>query len=244
LPAGKTVSFWASSASNWYSTPYAGSQNTILTFTPTTDVSPANYDLWAPSSGQGVLAMQRTAGTAQLGGTIFSCGACTAVANSTTETSLFTGAAGVVGSLTIPAGTLVAGNLLRINIYGAWGYTATPALALRVKLGGTTILQTTSSMTPNSGTGASFAAYTPITLNVLTTGSSGTIGGFAQLSFVTTTTVFAPILVVGANGAGGAGSSVTIDTTGSLALDVTAQWNAASASNTMTLLYAALELVN
>jgi hypothetical protein len=61
------------------------------------------------------------------------------VANTTTPTGLFgTG----VGSLTLPAGLLAAGSVIRITMTGHYSTTGTPTFTLAVNLGGTELATT------------------------------------------------------------------------------------------------------
>jgi hypothetical protein len=207
LAAGSSAAFWASSLTNWYSTPFAS--------TATQEVTK-----------------------------LFCCLACTVVANTMAETSLFTGATGVVGSRTIPANTLVAGNLLRLTLYGSWDFTGSPTITLKFKLGTTTVLS--SIHTPTAGNGASWGSGPPVQVSVLATGASGSVGGYGTLALVSTATSYGEQLVPGGSGGAytGSGSAVTIDTTVALTMDLTVQWGAAASGNTIQILHAVLELVN
>ena len=119
-----------------------------LTFTGISHSAPVAGDLWYPSSDQGTFSIGRASGQARLGGCIFSCGACTAVANTTGLTSVFGSPTGAQGSLTIPLNTLVAGNLLRWFLYAKYSSTASsPTLAISVILNGSTILSSIATLT-------------------------------------------------------------------------------------------------
>ena len=145
------------------------------------------------------------------------------VANTTTETTMFdTG----YGNLTLPANFWIIGRTIRGSFHGSIATTGTPTARLKLKLGSTTILDTTA-VTLNSITGTVDISGT-FTLVCRTTGVSGSIVGDIQFVYYAS------------QGGGGpqAINSVpaitTFDTTASGALDLTWTWDTASASNTIT----------
>jgi hypothetical protein len=172
----------------------------------------------------------------------------TAVANTASLTSLFTGA-GLVGPfspvLTYPAGILNhAGVLITINdLFGSWGCTnAQPTFLIKFLLGGVVVLQTaaTTVSSPSAGSGGLWQIVGPITMTVQGTGSSGkVIGGgpgyrfLAQSASAGNPSISANIST---SGSANANTQVTIDLTVAQALDVQVQWGTANASNTITLL--------
>jgi hypothetical protein len=141
--------------------------------------------------------------------------------NSTTETSLF-GSAAAGATRTIEAGMARVGQVYQIVIDGTFTTTASPTLRLRVKLGSTTIADTTAlALAPTSG----FYKIV-VNLHVTAIGAAGT-ANVQHLSFQ---------YISGSPGTGNVqGFSIngaqTIDFTASQVIDVTAQWGAASASN-------------
>ncbi len=149
----------------------------------------------------------------------------TTVANTTTET--------VISTLTIPANDMVAGATYRLTAWGTAGVTATPTMTFRARISGVAGTQIASSgaITASSGvTGKVWKAE--IMLVCLTTGGSGT--AFGNLHVIEGLSVAGgnPVTTPGQRMDGG--SSVTVDTTASRDLVLTAQWSAASSSNTIT----------
>lgn len=145
------------------------------------------------------------------------------VADTVTETTLV--GAGV-GSATLPAGTLAAGTAIRVSAKGLYGTTGAPTLRWRVKLGGTTILDTTANNAPAAISAKLWELDAVIVCR--TAGAPGTALGNGVIFYHTTHTAgqpddFAP---------NSATSNVT--TTGSLAFDLTVEWGTQSASNTVT----------
>lgn len=173
---------------------------------------------------------QVKAGLTKVGGTMYTQIAGVTVANSTSELTL----AGVsVGTRAIPANRLVAGDTIRAVFGGLLGCTGTPNLSMRFKANSTNHIAQT--VTPGSvDMGGDTESYCDSTLKpfnvtvvctVRSVGASGSLmcaGGMIDLY---------------ANNKGGSkinfGASVaaTIDTTTTQTLDLTAQWDAASADN-------------
>ena len=151
------------------------------------------------------------------------------VANTVTETSLFAGGS---GSLTIAANALTVGGIIDFRLTGIISDTATPTLRLRVKFGATTILDSTA-VTLGAITNDYFEVKGQIICR--TTGVSGTVIGAAL--FDTSGGDLLPLVRTG-----GSPDTVTIDTTATQAFDITLEWGAASASNTVTAQVGNLEL--
>jgi len=141
------------------------------------------------------------------------------LANSVAETTL-TGAG--VGSLTIPANSLKIGTSIRITAKGTIGDTGTPTFRLRIKLGATAYIDT------GAVTFGAFVGRHGWTLNaeitIRTIGAGGTAIGNGIMMV---STVGNPDL----DSVNEATSA--INTTGALALDVTAQWGTANALNSV-----------
>lgn len=147
--------------------------------------------------------------------------ASTAIANTTSETAFSK-------SKTFAANTLnIAGTIIRIHASGVYSNTGTPSLALRIRLGGSG--KNVAAYTFTTPSGASGYGWQAIgELIVRTTGSSGTYQpsyGAFMLGGLTVDMV------------GGIVSNevTSINYTGTLTCDVSAQWGAMSASNTITL---------
>lgn len=155
-----------------------------------------------------------------------------AVLNTTTETSLFTGASVPAGATrTVEAGMTAAGTVYRLRVEGAYGTTGTPTIQFRIKFGSTTVGDTTAFTTPNNSNG-SFVVDTYVW--VYSVGGAGsvrveTVGALSPaLSGAVTLTHFR-------------GNNLTgVDFTVSQTLDVTVQWGTASASNTIQLVGASI----
>lgn len=140
------------------------------------------------------------------------------VANTVTETSLFgTG----VGSLTLPANYLVAGRTVEVEIRGRLAATGNPNRTIRLKLGGTTI--TSLGPTAIAAVSGTVEFRISLLLTCRTAGASGVVVAGGVWSHSDGTFRSLP-----------SGTNVNVDTTGTLALDVTFEWGTASASNTIT----------
>jgi hypothetical protein len=141
------------------------------------------------------------------------------VANTASET--------VVGTFTIPANDAVAGGVYRMVMYGTASSTGTPTITFRVRLGGVagTALATFGAVTTSSG--ASNQAWQMSTnLFCVAPGSSGTWSAYSSLAQQIASATGVATSNTMTNG------TVTANSTTSLTLVVTAQWSAASASNT------------
>jgi len=168
----------------------------------------------------------------------------TAVANSTTET-------GIWPNVTIPANYLQDGRTLRIRFFGKHSTTGTPTLTFRVRLGGVagTLIVASGAITCGSAvTNALFDGEALMT--VRSNGSSGTImgNGVARVHSATAPTVGSATGApgIGPMTAGGqtAPATATVDLTADQSLTISAQWSAASASNTLTGLNLIIESLN
>ena len=150
---------------------------------------------------------------------VFSQTASVTVGNTVTETTLV--GAGQ-GSVTLPANFFIVGKAIRMTMRGVVSSTGGPNITVKVKLGATTIL-TTGAVAAASATDDGFVLDALLTCR--TVGATGTI--FSQGSFQE--------LIVAGNIMDMANTAAaTIDTTGTLAIDVTVEWGAAAAGNTIT----------
>jgi hypothetical protein len=161
--------------------------------------------------------------------TLFSSVADATVGNTTTETTLVN-TTGATGSMSISANTLAAGDVLHIRGTGYSGNNGGSWLNVRIKFGSTTICSIVSTSIQTTATTQLFTIDAMVT--VRTIGASGTmVGGGNNMRFsgtkaadlyaITAATVSSP--------------SVTVDTTATTTLDVTAQHQTANASNTVTI---------
>lgn len=143
------------------------------------------------------------------------------VANTTTETNFAT-------NYTIPANDCQPGRVYRITAQGVWGDASTaPTLNIRVKLGSTQIGSTgATSVTQTSQTNRTWRVEYAIVCQ--TTGGSGTVEGqgvFTRFNTNEQTSVLWGMTTT---------SAVTVNTTTSQTLQMSAQWGTADAANTIT----------
>jgi len=172
-------------------------------------------------------------------GTLFTQTATVTDSNNAAEVTL-TGAG--TGSLTLPVNFLTAGRTLRITAAGTVGTQAVPVtLNMRLKLGGTTILSTGDQTPGASVTARAWSIQAVITCR--TTGATGTVFGQSQGGFLHMETA-------GATGTPTewemtATATSTVDTTGTLAVDLTADWAAGvAAADTISCTNLILEALN
>lgn len=187
-----------------------------------TDSSPASYPEPSPTPAPpGV-------GTTTI---LFSCEACTPVANTGTATSIFGSPTNPTGSLTILANTLKPGNVLRWLLTGSFGCTASsPTVSLSLLLNASTVLGSVAATTL-----ASAVTAHPVTTNqtnyvsVLSLGASATAAGVMLTAWydgagnVTHTAL---------PGGGTPAASATFDSTIDNQFDIKLTWGTASPTNT------------
>jgi predicted RecA/RadA family phage recombinase len=164
-----------------------------------------------------------------------------AIANTTTQTSLFTGAAFLPGqSLTIPANSLEAGDEIEILLFGAFSCSGNPGMTVNVMLGSTVVMQgTLSGMTETTTNGQWVIGAVPTRFCFQQVGVNGGCMGYGQVAFVNSASgnALSTFNLYSGSGAGlGSGTLVAIDTTRDLAFDVQIAWNTANASDTIQLL--------
>lgn len=143
------------------------------------------------------------------------------VTNTTTETTILgTGS----GSKSLPANFRRAGQRINIIADGIFDSPVSTTLTLRIKLGGVTLA--TASITDLSTTGDQEIRIT-IDIVTRTTGVSGTVvcDGVARYRAAAGGVGFADITNLGATS--------TVDSTASNTIDVTAQWDAATATRAL-----------
>ena len=148
--------------------------------------------------------------------------ASTTVANTTTET--------VVAVYSIPAAQAAVGSVYRVAVFGNVSFLASAQLTWKLRMGGVAgTLLGTIGPTSASGTGQTDKEFAVRgTVVCLTTGGSGTwFADFHELRNWTQTGSVGEVQLAGSNGA------ITRDTTAANDLVITAQWAAASASNTL-----------
>lgn len=168
----------------------------------------------------------------------------TAIANSTTETIIFP-------NITIPANYLQDGRLLRLTVYGRHSTTVTPTLTFRARWGGVAGTQIAASGAITCGSTVTNAMWKmEMLIQVRSNGATGTVfaTGEIELAEDAANTVGSATnaTAVGLMGSAGVATpaAVTVDLTADTALAITAQWSAASASNTLTGHIYSLEALN
>ena len=167
-----------------------------------------------------------------------------AVANTTTETI-------VIPNVTIPANYLQNGVCLRGRVIGQYSSTGTPQLGFGVRLGGVsgTVLCKSTAVTVGSSVTAAMWDL-DFLIQVRSNGASGTImangiarvyaGVAATVGSATGAPAITPMTAAGVV----TPAVATVDLSVDQALAVTATWNAASASNTLTALNYTIESMN
>jgi hypothetical protein len=169
-------------------------------------------------------------------------GSGTPVANTTTPTSLFTGATFRGGqSLTLPANSISGGDEIEFALWGTFGVVEPAALEFQVLLGGVAVLQSGSvASTVNTSGGEWYMGSSPTKLFFPQAGSSGACAGhgqFVAIENASNNTIMSSQLYNNSNGSSLGGGIVTsVNTTVALALDVRVTWSVASASNTIQLI--------
>lgn len=130
-----------------------------------------------------------------------------------------------VGSLTLAADLLAPGTVLRGTFYGTHTTPASPTtVTFRAKLGSSVIV-VSAAVTPTANlTGRSFNGT--FLISCRTAGATGTVRGQGQLNFCTLTTYTLPRTAEFQSTA-----DVTVDTTGTLAVDLTAQLGAGNSDS-------------
>ena len=161
----------------------------------------------------------------------------TSVANTVTETSVFTGATGATGStLTLESGVTAPGTMYRLYMDFGYSTTGTPTLRLRIKLGAISIGDTTAfNATTGTANGRAFL-YANIFVDSVGAAASIRVELEGRLVPAASGTAAATHFV-------GSLGAVAIDLTANQTLDVTAQWGTASASNVIGMIHTSLERV-
>ena len=201
---------------------------TVGRFTAYNNSSPTNGDLWLNSTTKRI-SFYNTTTSHNVSSTLINQTSAVTVASTAAETTL------LASAYTIQANYLTAGTTLRIKARGVIGNTATPTLRIRAKLGGATVVDTTA-VTMSAITG-SMDMDIAMDITIRTAGGTGTaIGGGGILYQTANNTATLKIAAPTA-------STTTIDTTSNSSFDLTAQWGASSASNTLTVTTLTVEVV-
>lgn len=212
----------------------AATQRETLYLAPIATVSsPTNGDVWSDSS-RNTLASRIAGQNLFFSSCIFRAIDDKLVDNTTTETTLL--AASVVGTATIAANHFQPGKVVKLRARGYWNTDAgNSSFNIRFKIGGVTIatgaINATASMT-------TLPWDVEIEATCRTTGVTGTImiaGSFNNIQDGTTRAAYKWDMNAGAAG--------TIDTTGALTVDLTAQMGTATADNYIVCTSLVIELV-
>jgi hypothetical protein len=195
----------------------------------------ASGDIWHDSTQ---LALQtKVAGIKQtLSGCIFTSTATQTFSNTTTETTaLGTG----VGTLTLPANFFAVGKTVRVRARGTMGTTGTPTLRIRLKLGSLAVLDTTALTLPSLAAATAWAFDGEVVCRTVN-GASSTAASSGTFVFGDASGNFAPARIATLNPV----ASTTFDVASSYAVDLTAQWGTASASNIINGFTVTVEVLN
>lgn len=157
----------------------------------------------------------------------------TAVANTTTETIIFP-------DVTVPANYMQDGRVLRVTVRGRFSTTATPTIRFRARWGGVsgTVIWDSGTITTTTVTAALFGLE--LLIQTRSNGATGTVFviGDAEVGSAAAPTVASATGAPARGFFGSAGddtpAAVTVNLTADTALSISAQWSAASASNTLT----------
>lgn len=161
----------------------------------------------------------------------------TAIANLNTEQLVFP-------VVRLPANFMADGRSIRLRAYGKLSTTGTPTIIFRVRLGGLAGTLVALAPTLTMGSGVSNVVWSlEVMLQVRTNGASGTVIAFGDVSVNTAST---PTVVAASFGVAGYNTpaTATVDFTADQDLAITAQWSAASASNTLTGQFWTVEAMN
>lgn len=187
-----------------------------------------NGTIWTDVTRR-ALQVKQSSVTQTLVGCIFTQTATGTAANTTSETTISSTG---TGTLTLPADFFTVGKKIRLTGFGIHSGTASPNLTIKIKFGSTVILTTGAVATGNS-TNEGFNIAADITCR--STGVSGTVmSGGNYIENATTPRSFGMVNT----------GTVTVNTTVSQAITVTAQWSVANASNTISLQDFAVEVLN
>jgi hypothetical protein len=163
-------------------------------------------------------------------------GAGTPVVSASALTSLMTGITNT-GTLTIPANTLIAGQAIRLWLYGTFGCTAsTPTITYALYFGSTQLLSAPALLSATATTNGLWQSYySPISIVIQTIGASGTCYIVGSQQHVGTSGTNLGNVLFDNTTSGASGTPITINTTASALIDLRAEWSTANAANTLTL---------
>ena len=188
--------------------------------------TPATGDQWNDSTQKCFVEYPNGINQHRVGG-LFTQTANKTIADTVTETTLFgTG----VGTLTLPVVFFVAGKTIRVTIRGFYSEGTASNGTFNVKLGSVSICTTGAFAIAGAATNVGWVASVDITCR--STGASGTVHG--QGMYLYSTNGQQPIQNT---------AVATVDTTGTLTLDVMWTWSVNNANNTITSTNATVEVL-
>lgn len=201
----------------------------------TAPTAPNEGDSWNDSTQKALQAFLDGI-TQSISGCIFTQTADATVANTSAETTLVGSG---VGTATLPANFLVAGKTVRLRASGIFSTAGTggQTVTIRFKLGSTALLATAA--LASGGALSNRGWSTDVELTCRSTGGSGSVfaqsqGGFIRFTSASTSGAAEFIST----------AATTIDTTASLAVDLTADWNTAVAGDSITCTNLTIEVLN
>jgi hypothetical protein len=158
------------------------------------------------------------------------------VANTTTETTLFTTG---LGSLTILGNTMVVGTNYRFRARGYISNTGGPFIQVKIKIGSVTVMDTTSTATFGITGNQQWEIQADFTVRAIGSGTSANVIGQGIFYYATSQSTQEQV-VFSTNTAVSSG----FDSTTSQAIDCTFQWSAANASTSITCTNFTIEQLN
>lgn len=191
------------------------------TWSMTLPTSGGSNGQFLQTDGAGVTSWGTASGAGTAGATLFSTTASTTVTAASATTLIGT----VTGSTTIAANTFTAGSLTEIHAQGYYTGFSTRTLTIDLKIGGSTRLTTGAIAVPVATNGV-WRLFCGITTR--TAGASGTQIGNCIFEATGAT------LTAAGEGAMQTASTWTVDTTGTLAVDLQATWDSTTGAPTIT----------
>ena len=195
----------------------------------TAPTSPVEGDIYNDSTQKSLIGFVDGVKQAYTGA-IWTQSASVTVANSTSETTLFSATG--VGTKTLPANFAVVGKTVRVRAWGFYSTTVTPTLRWRVFIGTVAVADTTAKTTASGVSNQMWFLECDITVRA--NGASGNV--FAQGNVLHNGNTAWNMVNTAVSGA--------IDFTGALAVDVKSTWGSLSLSDTITCSNVTIEVLN
>ncbi len=196
--------------------------------------TPAAGDVWLSSTTGALTNCRATGFTVLSDGTFYRSGLCTALASSSSQTTLLISPANSWGSLTIPSGFLRAGQWIDIEFSGIYSTTGGPTLTWFLMFGGVVVCSSPAVAGGTNMANAWFGTGTSGHIIARTVGGSGTINGFCIPEASGNGGNFAWFMNTGGSSPAG-GDITSFNYNQANALDLQFQWGTLSSSNTIQL---------